>query len=693
MKSHFKIVLSCLPLFICAPSRNPNNFRFATEMQQVQECPDGPEELKLDSVQIGQLKVLGEDAGEIFHRILLDRLKSQFDKRRENLKEASENKEAMLSRQAQLRKAYLSLLGKFPERTPLNPLITGKLDCGNYTIEKIVFESRPDFHVTGNFYLPKQRKGKIPGIYMMSGHSDEGKAAEAYHTAATLFALNGFAVFITDPVCQGERFQHITPEGKQQVPGLTLNHTLLDISSMLTGSDIVAYELRDNIRALDYLAGRPEVDDSRLGITGNSGGGTQTAYLAAFDKRVKAAAPSCYIASFETKFETIGSQDGCQQLHDEGLAGLEEQDLLFLAAPTPVRILSAEQDFFAFEGAQKASQELKEMYSTLGFPEHTDQAHYPGTHGFSRPLREAAVSWMKRWLMNDTIPVKEPENMKLLTPADLTVTSSGQVMSAFPNEQSVTEINIEKLNESRRFRHDFPASVSEREFKKKVKSLLRMEEWEPKQISVSLKGSFMLSGKRVEKLIVSRPGGCPLPGLLFYPERTSDESRIILLVDDHGKAGELKQGGMIEAELEKGNLVFSIDLSGYGELRYKSGKYRNDEFWNANLALYNGKPMFTWLVEDMICGVEGIKVHFSGMKRKIEMLAKGDLCPAALHAAVLCDQINQITLLNPAINSWEEVVKAPYTIKNGYVFLVPRILSCYDLPDMEKFLRSRLTIK
>ena len=634
------------------------------------------------------VSVLDNDQKQKFHRLLLSRLNQQFDSRRMQLGQALQNKEALLERQKYLKESYRKLLGKLPPKTPLNATTTGVIDCGDYIIEKVAYESRPNFHVTANFYLPKVRNGKIPGIYIMSGHSDVGKAAETYHTAAILFALNGFAVLVSDPVCQGERFQAITNNGKQTIPGLTTNHTLLDVPSMLIGTDIVSYELWDNIVGLDYLASRSEVDASRLGITGNSGGGTQVTYLAGFDERVKAIAPACYIASFETKFNGIGTQDGCQQLHDEGIYGLEEQDLLFLAAPVPVRILAAEEDFFEIAGALKAAEELKQMYTCLGFPERTDIAHFPGKHGFSRPLRESSVSWMKRWLMDDTAEVKEPENLKIYSPEELQVTSTGQVLSYFTAERSITDINVEDMSALQRSRKTLQA-VSYEEMVQKVKKCIRYEEFDKENISVSSNGYADVSGIRAEKIFISRPGGSTLPGLLFRPAKKAKNQNLILLLNDREKTSEAAQGGIIRKELEKGSIVLTVDLSNRGELLFKNGKYMNDGFWNEYLALFNGKPVFTWQVEDVLSSVSAVEKYLDLKKLPVRLIAKGELCPVAIHAAFLDKNIHVTELVTPAIRSWKDLVRNPY-VANGLSLVVSGVLNHYDLPDLEKKLDGRL---
>ncbi len=152
------------------------------------------------------------------------------------------------------------------------------------------------------------------------GHSDNGKAYEDYQRACILLAKNGMAVLCYDPIGQGERFQRLDAQGKPVIRGTT-EHTMAGIGALLVGRQLASYRIWDGLRALDYLASRPEVDPDRLGCTGNSGGGTLTAYLMALDDRIAVAAPSCYITSLERLFATIGPQDAEQNITGQVAAG------------------------------------------------------------------------------------------------------------------------------------------------------------------------------------------------------------------------------------------------------------------------------------------------------------------------------------------------------------------------------------
>src|SRR5439155_13767912 len=158
----------------------------------------------------------------------------------------------------------------------------------------------------------------------------------------------------------------------------------------LVGRHAAHYRTWDAIRALDYLASRPEVDPRRLGCTGNSGGGTLTAYLMALDDRVAAAAPSCYITSLERLFETIGPQDAEQNITGQVAFGMEHADYVTMRAPKPTLICTATQDFFDIQGSWTTFREAKLLYGLVGHGEHVDPFEYNDKHGCSKPRRGAA---------------------------------------------------------------------------------------------------------------------------------------------------------------------------------------------------------------------------------------------------------------------------------------------------------------
>jgi hypothetical protein len=208
-------------------------------------------------------------------------------------------------RQKEIREILWDIVGPFPAKTPLNPQVTRIVDKKSYRVEHIIFESQPGFYVTSSLFIPAGLKGKTkaPAVIYCSGHSVEGYRSQVYQYVILNLVSKGFIVFAFDPVGQGERLEYYNSEtGNSIIGGPTKEHSYPGAQAFITGSSQAMYMIWDGIRAVDYLLTREEVDPSRIGITGRSGGGTQSAYIAAFDDRIYAAAPENYITNYPGSF-------------------------------------------------------------------------------------------------------------------------------------------------------------------------------------------------------------------------------------------------------------------------------------------------------------------------------------------------------------------------------------------------------
>lgn len=338
-------------------------------------------------------------------------------------------------------------LGPWPVKTPLNAVVTGTVEGAGIKAEKILFESRPGHHVSAILYLPNT-PAPWPGVIVPCGHSANGKAAETYQRASILLAKSGIAALCYDPIGQGERVQALKPDGKPMFAGSTTEHTRIANGSLLVGLQTAHYRVWDGIRAIDYLASRPDIDNTKIGCTGNSGGGTLTSFLMAVDDRIAAAVASCYLTTYERLLATIGPQDAEQNISGMIAEGLDHADFLLARAPKPTMMTVATRDFFDIDGAWTTYREAKKLYGALGFGERVDLFEFDDTHGFSKPRRIAAVRWLSRWLLNKNDALTEPD-FPIFTDAQLQCTPTGQVLN-LKNEMSVFEINSEAAKITRK---------------------------------------------------------------------------------------------------------------------------------------------------------------------------------------------------------------------------------------------------
>jgi hypothetical protein len=325
-------------------------------------------------------------------------------------------------RQTEVRSKLLGLLGGLPEyRGPLHAKITKTIQRNGYVVENVLFESLPNYFVTANLYRPS-RPGKYPAVLMSMGHWDQGKPAA--QVLCSNLARKGFVVLAYDPTGQGERQQAFDKRfGRSVIGGSTEQHFTNGAAAILLGQAVARYFIHDGMRAIDYLVSRPEVDANRIGATGCSGGGTQTTYIAALDTRVKAAAPACYMNSFQTLY-TGSVGDSEQSLPGFLASGLDQTDYVELFAPKPWLILSTENDFFTPAGAKQVFEEAQRWYKLYGMAERIKWVVGPGGHGTPLIVREAIYDWMIRWLKDGEGSSRE-ESIDVVPDHELLVAEGG----------------------------------------------------------------------------------------------------------------------------------------------------------------------------------------------------------------------------------------------------------------------------
>ncbi|MDZ7618918.1 MAG: acetylxylan esterase, partial [Patescibacteria group bacterium] len=573
--------------------------------------------------------------------------------RREEVKKL-ETPEAVLERIERVRKDWMAAIGPFPERTPLDGKTVGVIEADGYRIERVLYQSRPGHHVTGNLYIP-EGDGPFPGVLVPCGHSSNGKASGAYQSACILLARHGFVALIYDPIGQGERYQLLDENGKPIIGG-TVEHTMTDIGARLTGVSTATYRIWDGIRSIDYLVSRPEVDPKRIGCTGNSGGGTLTAYLMATDDRIVAAAPSCYITSLGRLFATIGPQDGEQNITAQVALGIDHADYVMLRAPKPTIILTGTHDFFDIDGSWDSFREAKRLYGVLGFGERVDLFEYPDKHGFSQPRREAALRWMRRWLQGvDDAPTETEPTLQ--ADETLQVTKSGQVVTDF-RDRTVWDLNMERATMLAKDREAFWRDHSKDECLAEVRRLAGIRPMMDKPVAKSL-GLIEREGYSIEKLRIERAGEPPVTALLFLPATREGKLPAVLYVDGRGKQVGAVVGGPLEALVKEGRAVLAIDVRGTGETAIaKPRQYHKNEYPMSYLGIHLGRALLGQRTEDVLAALEVLLVREEIDAGRVRLVGVERGGPVALHAAALDPRVTDV-VVEEAIESWMDVVATP----------------------------------
>lgn len=624
-----------------------------------------------------QTNVLDWKTDVSLNTYLVQQMKAQYEARTIEFDRALTSQANTLAYIESIRQKFKSVVGELPQKSTLDAKTTGVIQKDGYRIEKIVYQSFANHRVTANLYLPNG-KGKFPSVLLFCGHEDLSKATLSYQQTAILFAKNGFVVFVIDPISQSERVQLTDVSGKSLTRGSTTEHTLLNLSSNLLGTSAAAYELFDNIRGLDYLVTRPEVDVTKIGCIGNSGGAMQAIYFAAFDDRVKIIAPCSYLASREKTLETTGAADGCAQIPNEGLAQLEMSDYLIAAAPKPILVLAGKYDFIDYNGTLQSYSDLKKVYKSLSSSEKLSLFTFDDGHGISKPKREAAVQWFRKWFYNDDKPITEGI-LETLTANDLFVTSSGKVNTSYLDEVSVAQQNELLYEQKATLRAQFAQQpIAER--KKKIESLLGIKPNIEKLEIENLEKGISVDHIKFDRLVLRKKDEVPLPLRIYQP--VSNPKRIIISLNDNVQQRDSLISNWQNTKSDA--ILISVDLRGTGETTDKpemnDPKYFSKDYRNAILALHIGKPLVGQKVKDILNVVTFIKGDKNLQDLPITINATGLVAIPALHAMFLNSEINNI-YFDQSITSYQSILNHPLG-KDRYGAVIANVLSYYDLPDL-----------
>jgi cephalosporin-C deacetylase-like acetyl esterase len=591
-------------------------------------------------------------------------------------------------RKAYVRKTITDAVGGFPERTPLNARVTGVLDRPDYTIEKVIFESRPNFFVTANLYVPKMGQAPYPGILYPLGHERGGKSHTTWQYMLGSLAKKGYVALAWDPLGQGERAQMYDEDFEQRkLIRSTTEHSVLGVQCLLTGDNVAQYTIWDGRRALDYLLSRPEVDASRIACTGNSGGGTHTAYISALEDRVHVAMPSCYLTSWGHLLDTIGPQDAEQVLLPWIGAGLDHADFIYAFAPRPYLMLSAVRDFFAIGGARATFAEAGRLYERLGVSENISMSEVDQGHGYHKPNREAAYNWLAKWFKGETDLAPEPD-IEIAAFEDLRCTETGQVATSLGGEDVFT------LNRKRAAALDpkLPAIANasslaayRNELAGRIRRLSGIE-YERAIPEVRTYGDISRSGYRIEKLAYMSEPGIFVPSLLFVPERGTAPRPAIVYVHARGKSAEAAPGGEIEWFTRKGHVVLSIDARGMGETSRLDDRNGSDfpryfgDYDSAMTSFLIGKSLVGMRAADILRGVDLLATRSEVDSNRVSGFGHGDAAVPLLYAAALDDRIRKLAFEQMLV-SYRAVVEQ--RINRGVLeSIIPGVLKQFDLPDL-----------
>lgn len=610
---------------------------------------------------------------------------------REAEEAANKTKAALLTKEdanayiVSVREKIRQSFGPYPERTPLNAKITGIVERDTYKIEKIIFESRPGFLVTGNLYLPQGRKFPLPGVVGVCGHSANGKAAEAYQSFAQGLARQGYVTFIFDPIGQGERLQYVDAALKPKRGIGVSEHLYAGNQQFLVGEFFGMWRAWDGIRALDYLLTREEVDPKHVGITGNSGGGTMTTWLCGLEPRWTMAAPACFVTTFRRNLENELPAD-TEQCPPRAIAlGLDHDDFLAAMAPKPVIILAKERDFFDVRGSLEAFARLKRLYTLLGAADNIQLHIGPTEHGYSQENREAMYRFFNR-VTKTSNAEKEPP-LTIEKDETLQCTPRGQVAEL--KSRTVFSFTKDRALELAKARKP----LADEELKNAVTAVLQLPPTakEPPEFRIlrGLKSRNYPRAHATTYAVESEPGAFALVTRLGNQSHISrppqDPSPVLLYVSHHSADVEMREEPAIKERLSKfpDQPFYACDLRGIGESRPDTcgsdqflTPYGSDYFYAIH-ALMLDKPYLGQKTHDLLRVLDFLR---AAGHREVHLLAKGWGALPAAFAALLCEHVTEVTLLE-GLKSYQQVAESEDYSWPLSTFL-PGVLARFDLPDV-----------
>ena len=549
------------------------------------------------------------------------------------------SREEWTGKAARIRHELKVAVGLYPEpdRNPLNAVIHGRVDGGDFTAEKVYFETRPGYLLTGTLYRPKKIKGKIPGILCPHGHWNEarfydcgeknaakliaegaekhlGNARNHIQARCVGLARLGCTVLQYDMIgyCDNDQISYqIAHRFAKQRPEMIAekNWGLYSPQAESHLQSIMMLQTWNSIRAIDFLQSLPEVDHQRIAVTGASGGGTQTFAVSALDPRVAVSMPAVMVST--------AMQGGCT-CENSTLMRINEGNVAFAAlfAPKPLALTTA--DDWTREMAAKGFPQIRETYQVLGAPDRVmlhDRIEFK--HNYNLPSRQAMYKWFNEHL---NLGVANPERERphtLLTEKDLTVFDADHPKPAGGDE----------------FERGLLASLAaESSAKISRDPEIARQGWKT-ILGTSLQDTgeveWQLTDKKDRGSYLEMPGlqnntalGQQVPVIWLYPKNWKSEAAIFL--SPQGKSGLYDKEGTplpeVRALLREGISVCGIDLFLQGEFLKKHGpllqtrRVKNPREAACYTLGYN-RPLFAHRVQDILSTIRMIQDDTHGAKK------------------------------------------------------------------------------
>ncbi|MBI1246423.1 prolyl oligopeptidase family serine peptidase [bacterium] len=557
-----------------------------------------------------------------------------------------ENLEQWQAKRDELKQQFQEMLGlePMPEKTDLMVTTTGTVERDGVVVENLHFQSRPGLYVTGNLYRPAKVEGKLPAILYVCGHGRVKKDGISYgnkthyqHHGAW-FARHGFICLTIDSIQLGEI------EGKHR-------GSYDDSGQWWTnrGYTPAGVETWNCVRAIDLLQARDDVDPERIGVTGRSGGGAYSWYIAALDDRIKVAVPVAGITDLEDHVVNGIVSGHCDCMYWVNTYQFDYPLLPALIAPRPLMIANTDRDpIFPLLGVQRTHQAARKIYELYGKAPNLALTILPGLHADTQPLRVPAFYWLQMHLQGDT-PLIDMPATALFKVEEL------KVFDEIPKDEIVTSIEESFVPLAK------PAAVPESEAQwrqmashwKKQLSEKSLRAWpkEPTTPTATKKATPTETDDWLvtEWTLTTQPNA-ELPLLEFQAkaptsEQTQLQAKLVIADDQQWDAWQAAANGKspLPETAETADTIFVLAPRGIGPTQWNQDKKTDIHIRRRYLLL--GQSLDAMRMWD-ICQAARFITESSKAKR-VDVEASGNLAALAVYAAIFEPAIGNLTLHQP----------------------------------------------
>ncbi|HZP06970.1 MAG TPA: alpha/beta hydrolase family protein [Terracidiphilus sp.] len=630
----------------------------------------------------------------------LNQLASSWDHRRALLQTA----EGVGERNRAVREKLLSMLGEFPPKTPLHVVTVTSAEKDGYRVENVMFQSRPDFWVTGNLYVPANGSGRFPAIISPCGHYPLARMTPQYQNAYISLVKSGFVVLSYDPIGQGERRQYWNPAtGITDVGGPVFEHSMAGQLLLLLGDNLTNYLVWDGMRAIDYLLTRPEVDPDRIGCAGHSGGGTLTKFIAVADPRVQCAAILEGGTANQWPARSIGIADVEQNLFPAALNGIDNVDLHAAIAPRP--LLAGIESYNV--GFNSAADAIRLRYKQLGAEEKFDTVAADDPHAWTPKLRRATTDWFCRWFYGRN-GLQEEAAFETSRPEDLYCTPNGSLLYSRKGATIFSIISAKAADlppRQRALNTDADLAGHRRQVRERLGSLLRYQE-QRKPLDLRRIATTPREGYRIEKIEFLSEPGIYIPAWVFVPDGPNQTSPAVLYLNDEGVQsdgmefeGPESSGlmhGVLDQLVRSGRIIIAADVRGIGATHSAHGSSLSEgEFGQlfdmdtsmAYAAWSMDRSLLGMRVRDVVRCVDYVMQREGIDKQRFHVIGKGRAGLWCLYAAALDERIPTL-ICAESLLSYRSLAQSDRYLYGADIF-VPGILQYLDLPEIATAIAPR----